>query len=130
MVANVKIVQKAVIIFENKILVVRRSKDDSFRADDWDFPGGNVDDRDVERVAWVHLDERAGVERKARRRVEVRARREGRGLCCRRERGRRRRALGAHPLLAIDHHRGVGQRGALLGIGRRRPRARQDQRRG
>ena len=47
MVTNVKIVQKAAIIFENKILVVKRSKNDSFRANCWDFPGGNVDDRDV-----------------------------------------------------------------------------------
>lgn len=49
MVSNVKIVQKVAIIFENKILILRRSNTDIKRPNAWDFVGGNIDDEDIQK---------------------------------------------------------------------------------
>ena len=38
---NVKLLQKAVLIHNNKILIVQRSTDATSRPDCWDLPGGN-----------------------------------------------------------------------------------------
>jgi 8-oxo-dGTP diphosphatase len=48
MVSNVRIIQKALVVFNGKILVVKRSDNDETRPSAWDFPGGNVDNGDVE----------------------------------------------------------------------------------
>lgn len=49
MVTNAKTIQKLVIIYTDKILVVRRSTSDPARPNTWDFPGGNVDDGDMDK---------------------------------------------------------------------------------
>lgn len=40
---NVKLLQKTTIIVEDKILILKRSAGDGYRAEKWDLPGGNVE---------------------------------------------------------------------------------------
>ena len=49
----VRFLQKVAIFHptDAKVLLLKRSTDDSFRPGDWDFPGGNVEWRELHKVA-------------------------------------------------------------------------------